>query len=165
MASDTLSQAEVEDRFWKTLTETRTAMLGLVGQEAQHFQPMTAFVERDTNTVWFYTYKDSDLAEAIASGAPAMLTLQTDKLQACLGGTLSLDHDVERINRYWGPVVAAWYPDGKDDPRLTMMRLSADDAQVWVTEAGSVRFAWEIAKANATHDTPDVGQRTNLNFH
>jgi general stress protein 26 len=87
------------------------------------------------------------------------------KLYACLGGLIRPDPDRERMDRYWNPVVAAWYPEGKDDPRLTLLRLDARDAEVWITEAGPARFAWEIAKANATREQPDLGGRTTLNLH
>jgi hypothetical protein len=46
-----------------------------------------------------------------------------------------------------------------------MLSLQPRDAEVWVTQGGPVRYAWEIAKANVTHETPDVGGRTHLNLH
>jgi general stress protein 26 len=158
-------QADVEKTLWKAIEDHRTGMLGLM-RDDQHFQPMTAFVERETNQIWFFTYKDTDLAEAVGgAGGHAMFVYQDKDIQACIGGRLALRHDPERIDKYWGPMVAAWYPEGKDDPRLTLLCLDCDDAQVWVTDAGPVKFAWEIARANASKDRPDLGERTNLNFH
>ncbi|RAK56820.1 pyridoxamine 5'-phosphate oxidase family protein [Phenylobacterium deserti] len=164
MSTDVKDQAAVEDRLWKEIEDERTVMLGVVGADAQHFQPMTAFVERETNDVWFFTYKDTDLAEAAQGGASAMMTFQQDKIQACVGGRLSVQHDTERMNRYWNAHVAAWYPEGKDDPRLTMLRLNCEDAQVWITDAGPVKYGWEVTRANATHTTPDLGGRADLNL-
>jgi general stress protein 26 len=69
------------------------------------------------------------------------------------------------MDRYWNAVVAAWYPDGKDDPQLTMLRLDCADAEVWISDDGPVKFAWEIAKANATHQPPDAVGRAHLDFH
>jgi general stress protein 26 len=165
MSTDTNDHAQVQERLWRELSDERTAMLGIVSAEPQHFQPMTAFVERETNDVWFFTYKDTDLAEAVGTGAQAMLVFQRDKIWACIGGRLTLEHDAERMNKYWGPVVAAWYPEGKDDPRLTMLRLNCEDAQVWISDVGPAKFAWEIARANATRSTPDLGGRADLNLH
>jgi general stress protein 26 len=157
--------ADVEKLLWKEIEDARTGMLGLT-RDDQHFQPMTAFVERETNQIWFFTYKDTDLAEAAGpEGGRAMFIYQGKDVQACLGGRLSIRHDPARMDKYWGPVVAAWYPEGKDDPRLTLLCFDCEDAQVWVTEAGPVKFAYEIAKANASKDRPDLGERTNLNFH
>jgi general stress protein 26 len=158
--------AAVQTRLWDEIEKHNIGMLGVVGGEPRHFQPMTAFLERATNRFWFYTYKDAHLTESVAdSGAEAMFVYQLRDIQASIAGRLSLDHDRDRIDRYWNAVVAAWYPQGKDDPLLTMLRLDAADAEVWVSKAGPTRFAWKVAKANATGTTPHVGDRTHLNLH
>lgn len=164
MASHPSDQATVQARLWKEIEDHRIGMLGVVGGEPRHFQPMTAFVERDADQIWFFTYNDADLAEAAMSGAAAMFTFQRDKIQACIGGRLSQQHDRERMDRYWGPAVAAWYPEGKDDPRLTLLRFDCEDAEVWITEAGPVKFGWEIARANAARTTPNLGERAHLDL-
>ena len=87
------------------------------------------------------------------------------EVQAVVHGWLTLEYDRERIDRYWNAVVAAWYPDGKDDPSLTLLRLDCEQAEVWISEAGPIRFAWEIARANATGERPDLGGRKSLDFH
>ena len=66
----TLTNAEVQDRLWKAIDDDHTGMLGLT-HDNHHFQPMTAFVERETNTLWFFTRTDTDLAQSVAGGADA----------------------------------------------------------------------------------------------
>lgn len=162
--ADDLTNAEVQDRLWKAINDHHTGMLGLT-HDSHHFQPMTAFVEKDTNTLWFFTKNDTDLAQSVADGAGEAAFIFLDrKLQACVDGRLTLAHDRERIDRYWNPHVAAWYPDGKDDPTLTLLRLDVSEAAVWITEGGLLKYAFEVAKANASKTTPDVGERRDLNF-
>lgn len=36
------------------------------------------------------------------------------------------------VDRLWNPYVAAWYEGGKDDPKLALLRLDADHAQIWL---------------------------------
>ncbi|MFN3512558.1 MAG: pyridoxamine 5'-phosphate oxidase family protein [Phenylobacterium sp.] len=167
MATDTQNPAEMQERLWKEIAKGRYGMLGVVGgAPVQHFQPMTAFAEPETGDIWFFTRTDTDLARSVADGAEAMFVVQSkdQDLQACLSGRLEQNHDQARIEKYWGPVVAAWYPDGKDDPRLTMLRFAARDAQIWLSEAGPVRFAYEIARANATGREPDLGDRAHVDL-
>ena len=163
--TDTHDRNAVEERLWQDIKKRGgTGMLGLSASR-QHFQPMTAFVERETGQIWFFTRKDTDLAKEIGEGGDAMFVFQDDKLQACIGGRLALAHDPERIDRYWNPVVAAWYPDGKDDPQLTLLRMDCADAEVWLSDDGMLKFGWEIAAANLKHRTPDIGGRAHLDFH
>lgn len=164
MATDIKDRAQVERRLWDEIERHHTGMLGLVGSNA-HFQPMTAFAEPETGALWFFTRDDTDLARDVAAGAEAMFVFQQKEIQACIGGALVRDHDRARIDKYWNAVVAAWYPDGKDDPHLTLLRLDAADAAVWITDAGPVKFAWEIAKANASGQAPELGGRADLSFH
>jgi len=161
------NQTDVEDRLWKEIDKGRFGMLGLVGEEHRdHFQPMTAYPERKTGTIWFFTRDDTDLAKA-ANGGMAMMTFQTkdQDLHACLGGQLWASRDPERIEKFWNPILAAWYPEGKDDPHLTLLRLDLDSAAVWLSDAGPVKFAYEIARANIKGQKPDLGDRAEIQFN
>jgi general stress protein 26 len=126
---------------------------------------MTAFVEAEGDTLWFFTRNDTDLVRQVAAGADAAFIFLDRKLQACVDGRLTLAHDPARIDRFWNAHVAAWYPDGKDDPALTLLRLDVTEAAVWITEGGLLKYALEVAKANAGGGTPDVGERRDLHFH
>jgi general stress protein 26 len=162
--SKQLTHAEVEERLWKTIDSGQhTGMLGLAG--GGRFQPMTAFVERETNQIWFFTRADTEIAEAAARGAEAAFIVQSHNLWASIDGRISVRQDRERMDRYWNAHVAAWYPDGKGDPNLTLMCLDCEDASVWLAEGGPIKYAWEVAKANASKSTPDVGERRDLNLH
>jgi general stress protein 26 len=167
MGTDVKDQAEVQTRLWREIEKHQIGMLGVVGGQPHHFQPMTAFLDKDSGELWFFTYKDTDLAEAAAAGdAQAMFVFTREReIYACVGGALRIAHDRERMDRYWNAAVAAWYPEGKDDPKLTMLCLDARDAEVWLTETGPIRYAMAVAKANTTHTTPVVGSHTSLNLH
>jgi general stress protein 26 len=163
--TDKLSQADVEARMWKAIEGGQhTGMLGISG-DGHHFQPMTAFVERETNTIWFFARQESDLVQAALGGGAGHFIFQSRDLWACIDGTLRVELDRERRDRFWNVHVAAWYPEGKDDPALTMLRLDCDEAGVWLSEGGPVKYAWELARANATKTTPDVGEHRDLNLH
>jgi general stress protein 26 len=164
MHIDVHDRAAVEHRLWDEIDRHRTGMLSLTGG-ARHTQPMTAFTERHPHRLWFFAGIESDIVHEAQAGAMAMFLFQVKDLQACLSGRLVVDRDEARVDKFWNAVVAAWYPDGKTDANLTLLRLDLDDGQVWISQAGPARFAWEIAKANATHHAPDLGGRTRLDFH
>jgi general stress protein 26 len=156
-----------ERRLWKEVEDTRFGMLGLADAR-QHFQPMTAFAEPAEGAIWFFTRNDTDLATTVAQGEDqAMFVIQSkdQDFQGCIGGTLTEARDQARIDRYWNPMVAAWYPDGKDDPNLTLLRFDVSDAEVWISKGGAIRLAWEVAKANLSGTTPDVGTQKHLNLN
>jgi general stress protein 26 len=156
--------AEVKELLWKEMGEARMGMLGVRSGEPRHFAPMTPFCERDDRRIWFFTRRDNDIARAGRGGGEALfiISARDGKFQASIAGQLSERLDPVRRDKFWNPVVAAWYPDGKDDPNLTMLCFDCTDAEVWHSEAGALRFAFEIARANLTGKLPDPGEKTEL---
>ena len=165
MSKTSQDQAEIQRKLWDEISESRFGMLGLA-DDARQVQPMTAFPEPHEAAIWFFTKADTDIAKAVVGGADGIFIIQSkdQQLQAAVAGQLDLLRDAGRIDRYWNPMVAAWFPDGRDDPSLVLLRLSARHAEVWLSKAGPIRLAWEVAKANTTHAEPDVGKRSSLDL-
>lgn len=169
MADDSLTPADAAQEFWKHLRDSATVMLG-INDPDQHTQPMAAFAEPDSNTIWFFTRDDSDLAREARPGKDGRLVLvsRNREVYADIRGTLDCLRDRKRIDRYWGPTVAAWYPLGKDDPHLILLRFTPEEGQVWMSTKGLARLAsWSLAfdvgKAGVTH-APQAGGATDVSF-
>lgn len=133
---------EIEAKFWKALKSDRTMMLGLDGAEDGHTRPMTAQFEDDKAPIWFFTSSDNALAGALGAGggarAIASFASKGHDLFATVHGTLSLDTDRAAIDRLWNRFVAAWFEGGKDDPKLRLLRLDADKAEIWIDASSMV---------------------------
>lgn len=132
------SPQELEDKFWKALKSDRTVMLGLAGVDDGHARPMTAQLDGKQGPIWFFTSTDSALSRQLTSGARAICTFASKdhEVFATVHGALRLDNDRAVVDRLWNPFVAAWY-EGKDDPKLALLRLDADQGEIWL-DASSV---------------------------
>ena len=124
---------ELEVKFWKALKSDMTVMLGLDGVEDGHTRPMTAQIEGDKGPIWFFTSTDNALVHALSNQGRAIVTFASKghDLFASIRGSLSVDHDRGVIDRLWNRYVAAWYEGGKDDPKLVLLRLDAERAEIW----------------------------------
>ncbi|HET9863060.1 MAG TPA: pyridoxamine 5'-phosphate oxidase family protein [Steroidobacteraceae bacterium] len=133
------TEAEIERKFWKALEDDRVAMLGLVGVEQGHSQPMSAqLLEEDRERggpIWFFTSKETELAQALGQAQRAQLhfSAKGHELFAAVHGELTPTTDRALIDRLWNRFVAAWF-EGKDDPKLLLLRFDADRAQIWLNE-------------------------------
>jgi len=125
---------ELEAKFWKALKSDMTMMLGLVGAEDGHTRPMTAQIEGERGPIWFFTAKDHALVQNLSRGSRAIATFAAKghDLFATVHGRLSLDNDRATIDRLWNPFIAAWFDGGKDDPKLALLRLDAERAEIWL---------------------------------
>jgi general stress protein 26 len=134
------TQVEFAERFWKALRSDMTMMLGLDGIEDGHARPMTAQVEGDHGPIWFFTSKENSLVRLLGQGDRAIATFASkgNDLFATVHGRLSLDDDRAVIDRLWNRFVAAWFEGGKDDPKLALLRLDAESAEIWLDASSMV---------------------------
>jgi general stress protein 26 len=131
------TSAEIEAKFWRALESDRTMMLGTPGVDDCHLVPMTAQFEDDRSPLWFFTSKETELSKALSRGASravATFAAKGHDLFATLHGTLRIDNDPAMIDKFWNRYVAAWFEGGKDDPKLALLRLDAERAEIWLDE-------------------------------
>jgi general stress protein 26 len=150
-------------QLWDEIDGVHAVMLGSP-DHAQHMQPMAPHSAREERAIWFYTKKSSDIARAAERGGVVHLCLVTDDYQACLNGNLTTTYSRDHVDRYWSTLVEAWYPGGKDDADLTMLRFAPHTAAIWASTGSTLKFGWEIAKAISAGEEPDVGYTTHVTF-
>lgn len=154
---------ELEAKFWKALKSDRTLMLGLDGVEDGHARPMTAQAENERSPIWFFTAKDNALVRLLAKNdrAIASFVSKGHDLFATIHGRLSVDNDPGTIERLWNPFVAAWYPGGKTDPTLALLRLDAETAEIWLNGSSLVAGVKMLLGVDPRKDYKDkVGEVT-----
>jgi general stress protein 26 len=126
-------EQELQDKFWKALKSDMTLMLGLSGVDESHTRPMTAQVEGDHGPIWFFTSTESQLVQQLSGAGRVVATFSSKghDVFAAIHGNLVVDNDRAAIDRLWNRFVAAWYEGGKDDPKLVLLRLDAEHAEIW----------------------------------
>lgn len=133
---------EIEEKFWSELKSSPFVMLGVEGARDGATQPMTANFEdedKEAAVVWFFTAKDHDLTQAIGQSARAIGSFSSKghDLFASLRGKLEIASDRSVIDRLWNPIAAEWY-EGKDDPKMALIRFDLEDAKIWRSGIGGV---------------------------
>ncbi|RYY34953.1 MAG: general stress protein [Sphingomonadales bacterium] len=127
--------AAIEAKFWKALKSDMTVMLGLDGARDGHTQPMTAIFEGDeSGPLYFFTTKDNTLVKALSQSHRALLSFASKghDVFATVHGDVSTDNDPATIDRLWNPHVAAWYENGREDPKIALLRLDTEKATIWL---------------------------------
>ncbi|RYD98131.1 MAG: general stress protein [Sphingomonadales bacterium] len=123
--------AELKADLWKKMAASPFVMFGLEG--GGHSQPLTAQLDRDqVDTLFFFVGKDNRAAKGGA--AMVQFVSKGHDYFACLAGTARVDNDFAQIEKLWSPQVEAWFPGGKDDPNLALLRFDIADAELWETD-------------------------------
>lgn len=131
---------DIKRHFWEKLAASPFVMIGL--DDGGHSEPLTAQLDQDqVDTLFFFIGKDNRLAGG--GQAMAQFVSKGHDFFACLSGTACVDNDFGMIDKLWNKQVEAWFPGGKDDPNLALLRFDIDDAEMWETDmslAGKVKM-------------------------
>lgn len=122
---------EIKTHLWKKMESSPYVMLGLM--DGAHSEPMTAQLDEDqVDTIFFFAGKDN----RAAGGGAAMVQFVSKghDFFACIKGNVRRDDDRAMIDKLWNNQVEAWFPGGKSDPSLTLLRLDIESAELWETD-------------------------------
>jgi len=123
---------ELKKHMWKKMTDSPFVMIGLTGG-GEHSEPMTVQLDKDqVDTLWFFLGKDNRLAKGGA--AMVQFVSKGHDFFACLAGTARIDNDRGIIDKLWSNQAEAWFPGGRTDPNLALLRFDIADAELWETD-------------------------------
>ena len=73
-------------------------------------------------------------------------------------------HDPAKVDELWSPAVAGWFPDGKDDPTVALIRVEAETVELWATDEPRPVVLFKVLKAAVTGGQPDIGEYRTVSF-
>jgi general stress protein 26 len=53
-----------------------------------------------------------------------------------LNGEATISRDREKIEELWSKIVETWFTEGKDDPRVTIIKVTPTEGYYWDTKHG-----------------------------
>ena len=77
-------------------------------------------------------------------------------------GRARLDRDEDTINELWSPAQKIFFPDGKDDPNLMVLRVRVRDASYWEGASNVIERAFDFAKAMLDDSSSELGTHGHL---
>ena len=124
--------SRLKEHIWKKLSQGPYMMVGLC-DPVTHAEPLTAQLDKDqVDTIFFFIGRNNRLAP----GGPAMAQFVSkgQDFFACLSGRVSIHNDPAMIDKLWSRQVEAWFPGGRSDPELALLRFDIDEAELWETD-------------------------------
>jgi general stress protein 26 len=103
-------------------------------------------------SLWFITDRRSRKVQAIQRGATTALLFQNDRdgTYLHLTGHASVVENPQKLRELYTPVQRTWFPDGVDDPHITLVRFDAITASYWDGHASILRLAAAFTKSLLT---------------
>jgi general stress protein 26 len=121
-------------------------------------QPMTNQDVDADGGLWFFTSTATDLWENIAHNPKVNVSFAepADNMYVSVSGTAERVVDRARIGQLWDPALAAWFPNGADDPHVVLVRVAARTVHFWDSKENKMTQMFEMAKAALTGTRPEL---------
>lgn len=92
-------------------------------------------IDEEGNTL-FLSASDSKKNKEIAADPGVQMLFQGSDYSDFLTvyGTASISRDKAMIHELWNPMLKTWFTEGKDDPRITVIKVAPVEAYYWDTK-------------------------------
>jgi general stress protein 26 len=132
------------------------AMLVTYSADSIHARPMV-IAQLDFGVgVILVTDINSLKMDEICANKNALLTFQSARRFASVSGELAVLVDLQLIEKVWKEAWKVWFPKGKHDPNIALLKFTAHEGEFW-DNAGlqGLKYVYEAAKAYITGETPE----------
>lgn len=148
----------------KIMTSVRTCMLTTTSETGSlHGAPMTTQEAEYDGDSWFIAGRSSETVTNLMASPQVNLGYSDASSWLSLSGTASMVEDDAKKEELWNTFTEAWFPDGKDDPDVCVVKVVGDSAQYWESPGRVVTMA-SMLKARVTGSTPDAGDSATVDI-
>lgn len=135
-----LTHREAIDKFKELVRHESTCLFTTqLTQVPLTTRPMSVQKVCDQGNFWFLSSSDSDKnAEIAIDNRVQLFFVNTSDYEfLSLYGTATVSRDQQKIDELWSDIAKAWF-EGKDDPRVTVIKVTPEEGFYWDTKNGKL---------------------------
>jgi len=151
----------------KTMVDDiRIAMMTTVDEQGNLVSRPMACMQMDADgTFWFFTAKSSPkVAQVEHNERKVNLSFADagDSDFVSISGTAQEVDNRAKIDELWSDMAKPWFPKGKNDPELTLLKVHTEMAEYWDSNDSRIVRLFEMARAAVTGDTYKEGENVKI---
>ena len=127
-------------------------------------RPMSAIKVCDQGNIWFFSEKSSDKNKAIAADKDVQLFFSHPGKSSYLvvNGEAEIILDKAKIEELWLPIAKIWFKEGKNDPNISVIKVTPSSAYYWDTDGNQMINFLKIVASVATGTNLVSGKQGDL---
>jgi general stress protein 26 len=120
-------------------------------------RPMSTSKVDDQGYIWFFSRNDSDKNKDIQQDDQVQLLYSNHASSEYLSvyGHAEIVRDRQKIEELWTPIDKAWFTKGKDDPTITLLKVTPKEGHYWDTKHNKMISLIKIAVSTIIGKTKD----------
>lgn len=136
------------------------AMLTTIAGNKFRSRPMSTQEMDENGDIWFFTSDNTHKVEEIEADNRVSVAYSQpdDNTYVSVFGRAELVKDRAKIEELWNPVLKAWFPDGLDDPHLSLLKISVEEAEYWDSPNSKIVEIAGFVKALVTGQEAEGGE-------
>lgn len=156
-----MSHEEKQDdraKLYKMIEKVKIAMLTTIEPDGSlHTRPMGNQEADEKGDLWFFAEKGSSIETNITANPTLGLGYSnpSDDNYVAVSGKGYLVYDQATIDEKWTADLKAWFPDGKTDPKIVLLRVEPDRGEFWDTRSSTLTTVVGFIKASLGGGPPD----------
>ena len=127
-----------------------------------HSRPMSSNGDIDSNgSLWFFTNASSHKVNQIEKLPKVNVSFADPDNQryVSISGSAQLVRDRNKIDELWKPELKMWFPNGKDDADVALLRVSPDKAEYWDSPASTIGYVLNFVSSLVSGKEADSENR------
>lgn len=159
-----LQNEEALTKFKKLVDDIKICMFITNNNDNNHTRPMATIQTDEDGTLWFFTDVRSVKVEEVGKDNAVHLVYAHPGKESYLDvwGSAQVITDKQQIKDKWSPIVKAWFPDGVDDPNLSLLKVKPSSSYYWDSETGKMIAFMKIAASAITGTKLSEGKEGSL---
>jgi len=123
-------------------------------------RPMVAAQKDFAGELFFFTRASAPKVDEVERHSQVNVSYADADNQnyVSLSGTGEIVRDPALVSAHWSEAMRTWFPKGKDDPDIAILKVSVDQAEYWDAPSSTMVYLYGYAKAVTTGASPHPGE-------
>jgi general stress protein 26 len=147
-----LQDQEAIEKFKDLVKDVHVCMFTTLDEDhSLTSRPMITTSVDDEANVWFFTNEFSEKINEVSKDNIVHLIYShpVKNIYVDVKGSCSLVIDRKKMEELWNPELKNWFPEGIEDPRICLVKVSTETAHFWNHGSSKMGLLFQMIKAIA----------------
>jgi general stress protein 26 len=154
-------------KLGELLKDIKFAMFTTIDLDGSLYsRPMASQHQEFDGDLWFFSNRSSGKIRSIEKDQHVNLAYASpdDSRYVSVSGRAEIVKDHAKMEELWNPMFKAWFPEGLEDPELTLIRVRVESAEYWDSPSKMIVRLVGFAKSlvSGTSYNPGAHQKVQL---
>ena len=162
-----LNDSEAIKKFKSLVEEVHVCMFTTMDEQSQlSSRPMLTTSIDDEANVWFFTNEFSEKINEVSKDNVVHLIYShpVKNIYAEVKGSCSLVIDRKKMEELWDPKLKHWFPEGIEDPKLCLVKVSTETAHYWNHSTSKMGLLFQMIRSITKGDKYKESEKGQLDL-